>query len=347
VRFVAVAIAAAALTPKPLESIRPSLALAADPVVTRPLRDPSPAPSSLLGLGRDRGAIIRSIQVVSTFVTGATVPYVRSRTDRTSPDGGHCLGWPAGSVEFRENVGGAPDAGEAGFEAMERSLASWTTTMNGCGNLSLRMGSRTTSRTTGFDNRQGASNENVLLFRNRLCIDVVSPGAPCHAQGTCANTYDCWDYSAGTLAITTTTFNVRTGRLYDSDLEMNASVHIFTTVDSPPCANLGETGCVSTDVQNTVTHELGHALGLDHSPDSRSTMFAGAELGETSKRVLDDGSVEFVCTAYPAGGATRDCDGSPLDISERTASSCASVPGDPLAVLSLLLLGLRRRGGRR
>jgi hypothetical protein len=180
-----------------------------------------------------------------------------------------------------------------------------------------------------------------------LCIDVVSPGAPCHAQGTCANTYDCWDYSAGTLAITTTTFNVRTGRLYDSDLEMNASVHIFTTVDSPPCANLGETGCVSTDVQNTVTHELGHALGLDHSPDSRSTMFAGAELGETSKRVLDDGSVEFVCTAYPAGGATRDCDGSPLDISERTASSCASVPGDPLAVLSLLLLGLRRRGGRR
>ena len=32
-------------------------------------------------------------------------------------------------------------------------------------------------------------------------------------------------------------------------------------------------------------------------------MFAGAELGETSKRVLDDGSVEFVCTAYPAGPA--------------------------------------------
>lgn len=287
------------------------------------------------------------VVAAAALVTGATVPYVRSRTDRSSPDGGHCLGWPAGSVEFRENVAGAPDAGEAGFAAMERSLATWATAMNVCGNLSLRMGSRTGSRTTGFNDRQGASNENVLLFRNRLCIDFVPPSDGCYAQGTCANTYDCWDYSAGTLAITTTTFNVRTGRLYDADLEMNASVHIFTTVEAPPCTTLGESGCVSTDVQNTVTHELGHALGLDHSPDSRSTMFAGAELGETSKRVLDDGSVEFVCGVYPAGGPTRDCDGSPLDLSERSTSSCAAAPGGPLAVLSLLLLGLRRRGGRR
>jgi MYXO-CTERM domain-containing protein len=227
---------------------------------------------------------------------------------------------------------------------MERSLATWATAMNACGNLSLRMGTRTASRVTGFDDRKGASNENLLLFRTRLCIDFVSPSNPCYDEGTCADTYDCWDYSAGTLAITTTTFNARTGRLYDADLEMNASVHLFTTVDAPPCTALGQPGCVSTDVQNTVTHELGHALGLDHSPDPRSTMFAGAELGETSKRVLDDGSREFVCTAYPAGGPTRDCDGSPLDVSD-PAPSCSAAPAGPLAVLSLLLLGVRRRRG--
>jgi hypothetical protein len=39
---------------------RPSLALAPDPRVARRSRDPSPAPSSLLGLGRDSGAIFRS-----------------------------------------------------------------------------------------------------------------------------------------------------------------------------------------------------------------------------------------------------------------------------------------------
>lgn len=286
------------------------------------------------------------LAAAAALVTGATVPYVRSRTDRNVPDGGHCLGWPAGSVEFRENADGAPDGGEAGFAAMERSLATWATAMSACGNLSLRMGPRTATRTVGFDDRQGASNENVLLFRTRLCGDILSPTDRCHAEGTCANVHDCWDYNAGTLAITTTTYNSRTGKLYDADLEMNASVHLFTTVDAPPCSSLGQSGCVSTDVQNTVTHELGHALGLDHSPDSSSTMYAGADLGETRKRVLDDGSVDFVCTAYPTGRPTLDCDGTPLDLSESNAGSCAAAPGGPLALLGLALLGLRRRGGR-
>src|SRR5215468_2345966 len=59
----------AASTSKPLESIRPSLALAADLRVAPPSRVDGHAPSSLLDLGRDCGAIIRSIQVVSTLVS--------------------------------------------------------------------------------------------------------------------------------------------------------------------------------------------------------------------------------------------------------------------------------------
>lgn len=280
----------------------------------------------------------------AALVTGATVPYVRSRTDRNAPDGGHCLGWPAGAVQFRENAAGAPGTGDAGFVAMERSLATWATPMNACGNLSLRMGPHTATRSTGFDDRKDAANENVLLFRTELCSQVVRTGDPCLTDGTCGNAHDCWDYASGTLAITTTTYNSKTGKLYDADLEMNATVHLFTTVDSPPCSGSDQPTCVATDVQNTVTHELGHALGLDHSPDSRSTMFAGAERGEISKRVLDDGSVEFVCTAYPAGSQTRDCGGSPLDVSE-AASSCGAAPVGPLALLVAVLRHRRRRGG--
>ncbi len=284
------------------------------------------------------------VAAAAALLTGSTIPYVRSRTDRTAPDGGHCLGWPAGTVEFRQNADGAPDAGEAGFTAMERSLGTWATQLNACGNLSLRMGPRTTTRATGFDDTKGAANESVLLFRTRLCSEVVRSGDPCIGQGTCSNVHDCWDYASGTLAITTTTYNSRTGRLYDADLEMNASVHLFTTVDAPPCSGPDLPSCVATDVQNTVTHELGHALGLAHSPDPRSTMFAGAERGETSKRVLDDGSLEFVCTVYPAGGPTRDCDGSPLDLTDDTASSCSVAPSGPFALLALALVALRRRG---
>src|SRR5262249_35038310 len=58
-------------TPKPPGTTRPSLALAVDPVVAPPARDDGHASSSLLGLGRDCGAIIRSIQGVSAFPTAA------------------------------------------------------------------------------------------------------------------------------------------------------------------------------------------------------------------------------------------------------------------------------------
>ena len=286
--------------------------------------------------------LLAVLVAAAALLTGATIPYVQSRTDRSAPDGGHCLGWPAGAVEFHENADGAPGTGDAGFAAMESSLQTWAAPMEACGNLSLRMGPWTASRTVGFDDAKGAPNENVLVFRTRLCSQVVLGGDPCISQATCGNVHDCWDFASGTLAVTTTTYNPATGRMYDADLEMNAAVHLFTTVDSPPCSGPDLPTCVSTDVQNTVTHELGHALGLDHSPDPRSTMYAGAERGETSKRILDDGSVEFVCTAYPAGMATRDCDGLPLDVSD-PPSSCSSAPGTPALGGLLALLGLVRR----
>ena len=70
-----------------------------------------------------------------------------------------------------------------------------------------------------------------------------------------------------------------------------------------------------------------------------------AERGETSKRVLDDGSLEFVCTAYPAGTPTRDCDGSPLDLTDSSTSSCGAAPVGVLGLLVALLRLHRRRGG--
>ena len=40
------------------------------------------------------------------------------------------------------------------------------------------------------------------------------------------------------------------------------------------------------DVQNILTHELGHALGLGHSANTEATMYYSADLGETKKRDL-------------------------------------------------------------
>src|SRR5205823_14818564 len=46
---------------------------------------------------------------------------------------------------------------------------------------------------------------------------------------------------------------------------------IFTAVDGPPCADINQTGCVRIDVQNTITHEAGHTIGLDHRSEEHTS----------------------------------------------------------------------------
>src|SRR5207302_1668178 len=82
------------------------------------------------------------------------------------------------------------------------------------------------------------------------------------------------------------------------DIEINDSVgsdgskFIFTAVDGPPCVDQNQTGCVRIDIQNTITHESGHTLGLDHTTDPNATMYATAPEGETSKRVLGSDDIQ-------------------------------------------------------
>ncbi len=70
----------------------------------------------------------------------------------------------------------------------------------------------------------------------------------------------------------------------------------------------GEAG--KMDVQSIATHELGHALGLDHPGDSsclEQTMWATAGAGETKKRSLELGDKTGVATLYGtavSGGTT-------------------------------------------
>jgi|GEM_PF-302143 hypothetical protein len=84
------------LTPKPLGSIRPSLALAADPVVAPPSRDDGHAPSSFLALGRDCGAIIRSTQVVSALASTLLLAVACDRSLTARPPVENRLYYPSG-----------------------------------------------------------------------------------------------------------------------------------------------------------------------------------------------------------------------------------------------------------
>jgi uncharacterized protein (TIGR03382 family) len=201
----------------------------------------------------------------------------------------------------------------------------------------------------GYD-RRSSNNTNVVLFRMQDCSSLVPQNDACRRDDSCGNKYDCWDDSSSAIALTVTTYDPESGRILDADIELNAAGFIFTTLDSPLCPDRAQSyDCVARDVQNTVTHEFGHALGLDHTiwrdpvSGQESTMNPIAGVGEKSKRAIDPGSHKFVCDVYPKGAPAQDCQAAPR------SSSCSASPGDPLLVLAawvLVWMGrrIRRRG---
>ena len=281
--------------------------------------------------------------------------YVRSRVDDTSTTS-PCLYWTENTnLIFHQSALGNPETpGDTEFAAVTASFATWQQQFDTCGSLTLSEGARSTSRTVGYVETSRAANENLVLFRQQSCSGitgspaVVSKTDACWKADTCGSVYDCWDHSSAAIAITTTSYNPVAGNIYDSDIELNTPSFVFSTVDSPACApGHYAVTCVATDVQNTVTHEVGHVLGLAHINLSSSTMNPRADPGELSKRVLDPGSKQFVCDAYPKGkpsvsAVSNACSG----VLGSSAGGCASAPGLTLGLLVAPGLLLRRRRQR-
>ncbi len=280
----------------------------------------------------------------------AQTDYVRSHVVEDNVNTS-CLTWRAESkLVLRQNVSGIPTiSGEAGFAAIRNSINTWNAQLSGCSSLSLQEGPRTTSRRIGLD-ENAAANENVIVFRTKLCRAVTPAGDPCLADLTCNNKYDCWDGPADVVAVTLTTYDRDTGRIADADIEYNAGVNrsggqfFFTAVNSPTCpAGSPASTCVSTDVENTTTHELGHFLGLAHTSTPTSVMFKSAPVGETTKRTLDVSSKQFACDVYPKGKASRDCVVKPASQELYPAAGCSHLQGGTVAVLAALCFWLKKR----
>lgn len=285
-------------------------------------------------------------------------PFVRSKVRLTSGlDYQHCLYWTEGqNITWKANGSGDPETpGDTEFDAMRLAFAEWNKHLTDCGNLLFVEGARTSSHQIGWKRDASVTNENILLFRQTSCSDVVPPSDSCWADDAgadgCGNKWDCWEHQSAAIALTTTTYEPQSGRILDSDVEFNSAPtstslgFLFTTVDSPTCtAGNYSTNCVAWDIENTLTHEIGHMMGLEHTSNPGSTMNPTAPPGELSKRELDPGTASFVCTVYAKGETTHDCVIKPVSSklgSVVTGCSCGSAGG--VALVPLLLLLLRRR----
>jgi hypothetical protein len=168
-----------------------------------------------------------------------------------------------------------------------------------------------------------------------------------------------WIYKGdeNTLAKTTVTFDNETGEIFDADIEVNTASNTFTVSDQN----------VEYDLQSVMTHEAGHFIGLDHSPDFDATMNASYNEGDTSLRDLEPDDIAATCEVYPPNRAVT-CDPQPrnglgfqcADLQEELGGGeeggCAVAPSPPrrdlgpAAFAALLALGVAaasRRSTRR
>jgi hypothetical protein len=157
---------------------------------------------------------------------------------------------------------------EAATEIFTRAFATWTTANCGDGSPRLEVVDMGPVTCDKHEYNQNAGNANIIIFREKSW--------PAGSVGDA-------------LALTTVTYNIDTGEIYDADIELNATESSFSTSDNE----------VTFDLLSAATHEVGHFLALSHSADWDATMFTDYLPGSTSLRTLEDDDVAAICAVYP------------------------------------------------
>lgn len=225
----------------------------------------------------------------------------------------------------------APGAPDGALDAVRASFSEWRQQCGDRGlvDLDLVYAGTLDEIRTGLH----GTSDNLVVFRRGWCSnDQQVRNDPCYSDPDvdCGNLYGCFeDHTAAdrrAVAYTVTLYDPATGAIVDGDIEVNgwdgqlAGANLTTPPtngwyftcgdDAPTCTAYGQAGCTYMDLRNTVTHEVGHFLGLAHTAVASTTMYSLTQPGETQKRTLSPDDVAGVCAIYPkpsgcssAGGA--------------------------------------------
>lgn len=278
--------------------------------------------------------------------TGLSVPSVRTRTRKS----GVPLYWAKSCAQIvRAAEGTAGVAGNTEQDVVLESMSVWNTAIASCSFLNLA--------DQGTEDREvGRDFVNVIKFRDdRWCRPPVD-GDPERC------------FNAQAAGVTTVTFvdepsDERDGEIVDADIELN-NVTFAITVEGQ---GSGTAPC-DADLANTLVHELGHLLGLEHTcrgagdPErvdhtgaavplctstsdpiiTEATMYPFQQCGETKKQSPEADDIQAICASHPIADDPGVCE-PPDDLT----GGCCSASSDPTQPVALALLALALASARR
>jgi hypothetical protein len=214
------------------------------------------------------------------------------------------------------------------FTAVRQSVSNWQKAIARCSYLKLTVLEPSTSVTLGYS--KTGENETAIIWVEKNWMRDS-------------------EHDKDALALTTVSYvdspgDEWDGIIIDADIEINAEHFQFTTTDEAK----------KHDLQNCLTHELGHVLGLDHPcyievapspvpsehtgkkiPDCRDvlskevqqrTMFPSTDPGIQWMRSPEADDILGVCSIYPTAKDPGSCGWVPGD------SGCAFVPDEERAL---------------